>query len=71
MLCFLRWLDRDCDGYISEKDFSDACNLAATPDGMGAFVLRWEAAAVKTEKPSLKGGVRGILDKIGGQRKKQ
>ena len=31
-----------------------------------AYTCRWEAAAVKVEKPSLKGGVRGVLDKIGG-----
>jgi len=68
MLCFLRWLDRDCDGYISERDFSDACVTAATVDSLPILVRRWEAAAVKVDKPSLKGGVRGVLDKIGGPR---
>ena len=66
MVCYLRWLDRDCDGYISEADFSAVCVLRAEVDSAADLAKRWRAAAVKMDKPSLKGGVRGVLDKIGG-----
>ena len=47
MLCFLRWLDRDCDGYISDKDFSEMANQPAEIASAVVLVKRWEAAAVK------------------------
>ena len=65
MLCYMRWLDRDCDGYISEKDFGAVCNVMADPDGPAIMLKRWQAADVKVEKPSLKMGARGVLDKLG------
>ena len=66
MLCYLRWLDRDCDGYISEKDLGLACVTAADTDGAAALLKKWRAADVKMDKPNLKGGARGVLDKLGG-----
>ena len=66
MICYLRWLDRDCDGYISEKDLSVACNVPADLDAAAALLKRWQAANVKMDKPSLRGGARGVLDKLGG-----
>jgi hypothetical protein len=71
ILCFLRWLDRDCDGYVSEKDFGGACVLACDVECAPTLVQRWEAAAVKMDKPSLQGGARGVLDKLGGLRMKK
>jgi hypothetical protein len=69
IICFLRWLDRDCDGYISEKDFSAASVVIADLDSAPALVRRWAAAAVKVDKPSLQGGARGVLDKLGPRKK--
>jgi len=66
MVCFMRWIDRDCDGYISEKDYSVATTIQASGDCAAALVTRWQEAAVKMDKPSFKGGARGVLDKIGG-----
>ena len=66
MICYLRWLDRDCDGLISERDFSMACNVAADPDQAAATLKRWQAADVRVDKPSLKVGARGVLDKLAG-----
>ena len=51
---------RDCDGAISEKDFSAACNLVCDFDGVSDHVQRWMRAAVKVEKPNLKGAARGL-----------
>ena len=69
MLCFLRWLDRNCDGSVSAKDFTAACNLVADVRGAPEHVKRWQMAQVKTERPNLRGATRGVLDKIGGRLK--
>lgn len=68
MLCYMRWLDRDCDGYISAKDFSSMCDTRAELDGASILLKKWETADVKMDKPSLKGGALGVLDKLSGLR---
>ena len=55
MLCYLRWLDRDCDGFISEKDFSSMCNAAAEIDGASALLRKWRAAGSRWTTPASKG----------------
>lgn len=53
MLCFLRWLDNDCDGYICEKDFVHAVmhgqHEAANGDAKSAIGDKWHKASLVLE----------------------
>ena len=65
MLCFLRWLDDDCDGYVSQKDF---CRVVlgmgqaneGTPFALWRLGEQWHAAAealpVPFRSPAARGG---------------
>lgn len=51
MLCFLRLLDHDCDGLISEADYCKTMleGLLATLDSVKDLNEKWHAAAVALE----------------------
>lgn len=55
-ICFMKMLDRDCDGRISEKDFAYTMSHCHTPWWRASTLMgmeeRWHAAAVALEKPS-------------------
>jgi len=53
MVCFLRTLDLDCDGTISEADFCHATNPRVTKfniDLLGRIDESWQAAAMAEER---------------------
>lgn len=54
MLCFLRWLDHDCDGYITESDFVHAVmrgqQEAANGDAKSEISDKWHAASLVLER---------------------
>ena len=52
MVCFMRLLDHDCDGQISEADYVHAITRGpqAAIVGLASLDERWQQAAVKLEK---------------------
>lgn len=44
------------------------CDTRAELDGASILLKKWETADVKMDKPSLKGGALGVLDKLSGLR---
>ena len=49
-ICFIKVLDRDCDGQISESDFCAAvCSDDKLSDTLSRLRERWQAAALALE----------------------
>jgi hypothetical protein len=49
MLGFLRWLDRDCDGRVSEADFGNVVSRTPCRDEVAGMDERWQQAACAME----------------------